>query len=390
MGKRHRMTRRDFLTRSGALGAGAMLTGSLGALEAVAAGPVPTTKLGKTGQTVSILGFGGGVDVTPKLLNAALAEGITYIDTAQGYGGGQSEKNIGDILERNGRRRDCFIVTKSGNHKVEPFASSLQGSLVSLRTDYVDLYFLHDLNDPNRLDDEMKAAVDRLKKEKKIRFFVFSSHGGGLVQALNRAAEVGFVDAIMLRYNFRKYDSDDLNRALDRCSKAKIGIVAMKTQGGAVESYKDRVDPFIKKGFNEKQAALKATWEDRRIHALVSAMTNVQQVQENAAAAREKKLGAAERRLLEQYAAATDHLYCRGCSHRCEALVDAPVRIADTLRYRMYYRYYGDRQRARQLFRELPSPARPIVGVDFSAAERACPYKVPIGDLMRDAAECLA
>jgi len=394
-GKKGRFTRRQFLTTSAALGAGALLPGSLTAEEAAKAVKVvkaamPTKILGKTGERVTALGFGSALNVTPPLLNIALAEGITFIDTAQGYGNGNSEKNIGAILAQNGRRKDCFIVTKSGDHSAEGLTSSLENdSLPRLQTDYVDLYYLHNLGSPDRLDDEMKQTAERLKREKKIRFFGFSSHHDNMVPTLNKAAEVGFVDAIMFKYNFRDYDDAELNKAMDRCAEAGIGLVAMKTQGGAV-SFQDRVDPFTEKGFNKHQACLKAVWADDRIHCIVSAMKNLSQLKENAEAARRPSMGLLERQLLDEYAAETSHLYCRGCAHNCEGCVNAPLQIADTLRYRMYSENYGDRETARRLFSELPARARNIAGVDFSAAEAACPYNVPIGALMRDAAAKLA
>lgn len=390
--KKGRFTRRQFLTTSAALGAGALLPGSLTAEEVAKAvkAAMPTKILGKTGARVTALGFGSALNVTPPLLNIALAEGVTYIDTAQGYGNGNSEKNIGSILERNGRRKDCFIVTKSEDHSVEGFASSLvNDSLPRLRTDHVDLYYLHNLGSPDRLDDEMKQTTERLKKEKKIRFFGFSSHHDNMVPTLNKAAEVGFVDAIMFKYNFRDYDDAELNKAMDKCAQAGIGLVAMKTQGGAV-SFQNRVDPFTEKGFNKHQACLKAVWADDRIHCIVSAMKNLSQLKQNAQAARRPSMGLLERQLLDEYAAETSHLYCRGCAHNCEGCVDAPLQIADTLRYRMYGENYGDRQEARRLFSQLPTRARAIAGVDFTAAEAACPYNVPIGALMRDAAAKLA
>ncbi len=390
MDKKSRITRRDFLSTSAAAGAGAVLATTLPMGAADAARTLPKTTLGKTGEKVSILGFGGALSITPQLLNAALAEGVTYLDTAQGYGNGKSESSIGRILEKNGRRNDCFIVTKCTNHGTAPFASTLDESLDRLKTNHVDLYYLHNLGDPDRLDDEMKATAEGLKKSKKIRFFGFSSHHDNMVPTLNRAAEVGFVDVIMLKYNFRSYDDKELNLALDRCTKAGIGLVAMKTQGGAEESFQGRVEPFMEKGFNQHQAALKAVWKDDRIHNIVSAMKNLKQLRQNAAAGREKTLGAAEGEALLRYAARTDHLYCRGCAHICESRVDAPLRIADTLRYRMYHNNYGDVAQARELFRELPREARGLAGVDFASAEAACPHGLAIGSMMREAAEKLA
>ena len=92
-----------------------------------------------------------------------------------------------------------------------------------------------------------------------------------------------------------------------------------------------------------------------------------------------------ERAGLQEYAAATSHLYCRGCSHICEQHVNADTAVADILRFRMYHDDYGKRRDARRFFQELPTPRKQISDVDFAAAETACPYDLAIGDMMRDA-----
>mgnify|MGYP003333978679 CR=1 FL=1 len=387
--KDKKLTRREFIAASGAIGAGAVLASAVGRAEAAEDKPMPKRVLGKTGVEIPILTMGTALPVTPPLLNAALAEGISYIDTAQSYVGGKSEKMVGTILQKSGRRDECFIVTKSTDHDPESFVSNLDGSLESLRMDSVDLYFLHNLGNPDRLDDEMMKTAESLKKSGKIRFFGFSSHHGNMVATLERAAEVGFVDAVMFKYNFRDYDNAALNKAIDKMHKANIGLIAMKTQGGAV-SFADSVDKFKAKGFNPHQAALKAVWADERIAGAVSAMKNIKQVKENAAAARNSAMGFEERQMLREYAAETDHLYCRGCSERCEVALAAPLQIAETLRYRMYYENYGERRRGRELFAQLPAEAKQIEGVDFSAAEAACPHNLPIGQLMNEAVQKLA
>lgn len=384
-----KLTRREFIAATGAVGAGAVLASAVGPVAAAEEKVMPTRTFGKTGVKIPILTMGTSFPVTPPLLNAALTEGIKYIDTAQSYVGGKSEKMVGTILEKNGRRDECFIVTKSEEHEPAAFASKLDGSLESLRTDRVDLYFMHNLGNPDRLDKELMQAVEQLKKAGKIRFFGFSSHHGNMVATLEKAAEVGFVDAIMFKYNFRDYNNDVLNKAIDKCHKANIGLIAMKTQGGAV-SFSDSVDKFKAKGFNQYQATLKAVWADERISGAVSAMKNIKQVKENAEAARNSAMGFEERELLREYAAETDHLYCRGCSEHCEVAMAVPLQIADTLRYRMYYEHYGERRRGKELFAQLPVEAKKLDGVDFSTAEAACPHKLPIGQLMHEAVEKLA
>ena len=393
-------TRREFLAATAAVSASTLVPA--GALAATSA-KVPTKVLGKTGQKVSILGLGGAVDITPQLMHATLGEGVTYIDSAQGYGGGNSERNLGAYFEKSGRRDECFLVTKSGDHSAAGFVRTLEeDSLPRLKTDHVDLYFLHNLGDPERLDDEIKTTAERLKKEGKIRFFGFSSHHPRMVDVMNRAAEVGFVDVIMFVYNFRTHADEELRRAIDRCHEAGIGLVSMKTQAGNVswKMYTDRsapadstqaiLEPFTSQGFSRHQAALKFAWADERIDSSVSHMVNIEMLRENAAAAKRPSMGRLEGAQLREYATATDHLWCRGCGHICEGCVSAPVAIADTLRYRMYHEQYGERELARRLYAELPAAARDLALVDLDVAEAACPHQLPVAELMRDAARRLA
>jgi len=209
-----------------------------------------------------------------------------------------------------------------------------------------------------------------------------------MIETMNKAAEVGFVDVIMFKYNFWDYDNAELNKAIDKCAKANIGLIAMKTQGGAA-TVPEKVDAFKAKGFNPYQAALKAVWADDRIHAICSEMTNIKQVRENTTAAREKDMGSIEKRRLEEYASANSHLYCRGCGHICESKVSGDINIADTLRYRLYHTGYGKPEDARRLFAQLPANARNFGGVDFSGAEKACPHRLPIGKMMNEALQIL-
>lgn len=387
MSERSELSRRDFLAQTAALGAGALLTiGAPGVLQAQRT--VPTVKLGKTGAVVPKLSFGSAFNLTPQLVRVALNEGLTYIDTAEGYNNGNSERSVGEMLAKLDKRKDCFIVTKTGRHNPAGLSERLQGSLERLQTDYVDAYYLHNLGNTDMLNDEMKSAADKLKKEGKIKYFGFSSHHRNMIETLEKAAEVGFVDIIMFKYNFWDYDNDALNKAIDKCAKANIALVAMKTQGGAA-TVAGKVDQFKSKGFNPYQAALKAVWEDDRIHAICSEMTNLKQVRENTAAARDKTMGALERQQLEEYANANSHLYCRGCGNLCESQVNGDINIADTLRYRLYHTGYGKPEDARRLFAELPTSARNIAQVDFSAAEKACPHRLPIGKMMNEAVQML-
>ncbi len=361
-------------------------------------GKVPTGVLGKTGVTVPILSHGGGYELNNVMVARAFDLGINYFDVADCYLNGQSEAILGKVLEKQGKRKEAFVVTKNHPKQFKDLLVMVDQRLTSLRTDYLDLYFMHQLGDaeyPKECVDwpkskELKEVVEALKKQKKIKFFGFSCHAGILPQALEAAAEGGFVDAIMLRYNFREVNSDALNRAIDKAKQANIGLIAMKTQGGRV-SFQEKADAFKEKGFNQAQSTLKAVWADGRMDTIVSNMPSLQIVQENAMAALQKEISQTERQMLDDYAKATNHLVCHGCDHLCSSQVNSPVRIGDTLRYLMYHDNYEEYSRAKDLFGKLPLEAREaIFTTDFKMAEAACPYNLEIGKMMHKAAHKLA
>ncbi|KAF0250525.1 MAG: aldo/keto reductase [bacterium] len=361
-------------------------------------GKVPTGVLGKTGVTVPIISHGGGYELNNVMVARAFDLGINYFDVADCYLNGQSEVILGKVLEKQGKRKDAFIVTKNHPKQFKDLLVMVDQRLTSLRTDYLDLYFMHQLGDaeyPKECVDwpkskELKEVVETLKKQKKIKFFGFSCHAGILPQAMEAAAEGGFVDAIMLRYNFREVNSDALNRAIDKAKQANIGLIAMKTQGGRV-SFQEKADSFKEKGFNQAQSTLKAVWADGRMDTIVSNMPSLQIVQENAIAALQKEISQTERQMLDDYAKATNHLVCHGCDHLCSSQVNSPVRIGDTLRYLMYHDNYEEYSRAKDLFGKLPLEAREaIFTTDFKMAEAACPHNLEIGKMLHKAAHKLA
>jgi predicted aldo/keto reductase-like oxidoreductase len=392
--KKHAISRRKIL--SGATtGGGLVLASSLGVGPSrVEAAPlqVPRRVLGKTGEKIPVLLMGGSVPMDPRF-DPKLAEGfkygVNYFDAADCYGGGGVERSIGAFHTRANLRSKIWITSKSDEHDPKGFEETFRGSLERLQTDYVDMYYLHGLNDPSKINDDLKVVVDRLKKEKKMRFFGFSCHGGKVAELLEVAAKTPWIDSVMFRYNFRQYGNTELNKAIDNAHKAKVGLIAMKTQGSAV-SFEPEWKKFEGK-WNKYQAVIKAVIADERITAAISDMDNLDKLHENVAAALDKtKLTQAETESLYQYAAATRHLACDGCDHLCGAAVDAPVQIGNTLRYLMYHDVYGRKEVARDLFRALPAEARNFAHLDFRAAAAACPHGLDIDGYLKRAAHVLA
>ncbi len=354
---------------------------------------VPRRILGKTGETIPILLMGGSMKFDPNFdprFAECLRFGVNYFDMADCYAGGTSETALGSFLERTGRRNKVWITTKSDAHDPAGFEKTTLRSLERLKTNQIDLMFLHGLKDPNALNPEIAAMADKLKKEGKIRFFGFSCHDGTVAELLQKAAGLPWIDAIMFKYNFRSYGDKELNQAMDACAKANIGLIAMKTQGSAV-SFQEKVKQFEGSKFTKHQAVLKAVWADDRISAAVSQMDTLEKLKENVAAALDRRsLDTADFRALEHYATATCNLYCAGCDHICGQALPSWIHVGTTLRYLMYHDSYGDQHEARRLFGELPSDARDFAAIDFSQAEALCPNKVAIGHHMRRAGQVLA
>ncbi|OGL18826.1 MAG: hypothetical protein A3K12_04280 [Candidatus Rokubacteria bacterium RIFCSPLOWO2_12_FULL_71_19] len=429
------------LAGAGALGLGA--PGRALAQAGSAASEMPTAVFGRTGERIPKLVFGTSFPLTLPLLKRAVDLGVTYFDLADCYVGGRSERVAGDFLQRTGLRKRIWITTKSDAHDPDGFERTLQGSLGRIQVDQVDLLFLHNLEDGAYLSPALKSRVEKLKRDGKIRFFGFSTHASTVVETMTLAARLGWVDAIMFKYNFRSYGDRPLNDAIDACKKANIGLIAMKTQGshysfaqrvppfqakgftrhqavlkavwqdsridaivsckkanigliamktqGSHYSFAQRVPPFQAKGFTRHQAVLKAVWQDSRIDAIVSEMTNFDQLEQNVAAALDRtRPGALEIDSLRRHAEATEHLYCHGCEQHCAPALARPVRVADTLRLLMYHDEYGEPERARRLFTAIPPAERALGEVDFAPASRACPHCLDVAALMDRARRVLA
>jgi hypothetical protein len=404
--KEKNVSRRDFVKTLGVVSVGSLVgTGqALAQSNAPAATTptpikvvkVPTRPFGRTGVPVSMLALGGIFDIVSNqlVLKQALDWGVTYWDTAAGYNGGKSEGGIGMYLEKNPQaRRDIFLVTKyDGGGMIQ----ALNQSLEKLKTDYIDMYFLHGLNNTSKLDDDTKAWVAKAKADKKIRFFGFSTHSN-MESCLQEAAKLGWIDGIMLKYDFRLMQTDAMKAAMDAATKAGIGLTAMKTQNKSPIATETEADlklggHFIQRGFTQQQAKLKVVWENPQIASICSQMPNMTVLQSNIAAALDKtSLTAADHAALREYAEATRSRHCAGCAQFCETAPGHQAPVGDVMRALMYHRSYGDPELARTVFRQLPEAVqRGLAGFDYAAAERACPHGLPIAQWMREAGELFA
>jgi len=195
-------------------------------------------QLGKTGLELSVLGFGGfhlveiEASEAAHLLGAYLDAGGNYLETAASYGNGISETKVGRAVSH--RRGDFLLATKSTQRARDGFAAELDQSLSNLRTDHVDVIFIHALQ--TRVEAEqvlapggaLEAAAEA-KKSGKARFIAVSFHGrpdAGLY-ALERFP----FDVVMTGFNyFDRFNYPSVEGTLlPGCQEKGVGVLAMKS-----------------------------------------------------------------------------------------------------------------------------------------------------------------
>jgi predicted aldo/keto reductase-like oxidoreductase len=393
MTRQNTFSRRDFLIAASAATVGSLIEpfDNWAAVRSES-DQMPTRPFGNTGIDVPILSFGGSVNLPQLMLRHAFKWGVTYWDTAHSYMGGNSEKRIGKYLMKYPQdRNQIFLVTKSYAWNADGMEADLNQSLERMKTDYVDLFLVHGVTGIAELNDTQKTWAEKKKVQEKFRLFGFSTHQN-MEACMLGAAKLGWIDAIMMSYNFRLMQMDDMKRAVDTCANAGIGLVAMKTQGGGSlksisETEPDLVDKLLKKGFTSAQAKLKAVWENPNIASICSEMPNMRILMENVSAALNRtRLSSGDQKRLQRYAHETRRDYCKGCAHICETAVDGEVPISDIMRFMMYWKSYGNRSRAEQYFNQISvKRLTEIAALDYSAAERNCPQQMAIGHIIRTA-----
>ena len=244
------MRRRRFLELGASAGAG--IASGLGC--GVRAAEAPRIRrlvpLGRTGLEVSDISFGSSRLRDPALVRHAFERGVTCFDTAESYRFGAAEEAIGEALS--GVRDRVVIASKTkarAGHTRRQMMRALESSLERLRTDYVDIYYNHAVNDVSRMENpEWREFTELAKRQGKIRFRGMSGHGSRLVECLDYALDRELVDVVLVAYNFAQdpdfYDlvrntlhyvdlQPELPRALEKARSQGVGVVAMKTLMGA-------------------------------------------------------------------------------------------------------------------------------------------------------------
>jgi aryl-alcohol dehydrogenase-like predicted oxidoreductase len=357
---------------------------------------LPQRKLGKTGRDVCTLSLGGMMAaLSPQYLDMAWSMGVRYFDTADCYLHKKSETIIAQWLAKYPqRRKELFLVSKdhpTGGPK--QLLTMIDTRLKQCGTDYLDLFFIHGIGTRDYgasslewpKSTEFKQVCETLKKSGKCKYVGFSCHDGQAAQYLQAAADGGFIDAIMVAYSPLLAPTDAMQRSLDACHKAGIGLIAMKTMRAHSEMPK-RLPEFDKLGLTTRQALLQAVLSDGRISAVCSMIENVQQMTENVGAMRSYKepLKIAQIELLREVAQDCRPTMCPNCDGRCKEASGRRLALNDIARYVNYYEKDGNEE-ARDYFLELATELRDAHGADLAAAREACLCKLDFANIMRKA-----
>ncbi len=399
------MRRRDFLKLSSAAAAGVAPASLLGFAQGGGRNVIRrSVPLGNTGIEVSDIAFGGSRLSDPELVRQAFERGVTYFDTAESYRGGSSEQALGQALSA--VRSQVIIASKTrarADEDRDEMMRALEGSLKRLRTDYVDIYYNHAVNDLARLqNDEWLEFTDRAKRDGKIRLRGVSGHGSRLVECINYSLEHNLADVILVAFNFSQDAGFEdqvrqffhyvalqtgLEPVLDKAKSAGVGIAAMKILLGAKLN---EIRPREPLQTTFAQAALKWALASSKIDVAVISMTELELIDEYLGASGATQVSAADIEVLAQYLQMHSSTQCRQGCGICAQSCPVQVEISDVLRARMYAVDYGDRQMAATTYSALEHDASSCIACRDQPCMAACPNGLPIASLTQKTAHLLA
>jgi len=362
--------------------------------------------LGRTGLQMTSLGFGCMTTSDSSVIERAADFGINLFDTARAYHNGNNERMVGAALKK--VRPNVMISSKSQGRTKEALLKDLETSLQALGTDYLDIWYLHNLNEPAELTDDLLEAQRIAKQSGKIRFAGVSTHFN-MDKMLAHIAKLGQTDVVLTTYNFAMRSVDlgqnanpdaprtDMTQAIRTARKAGLGIVAMKTMAGGFSRVMrgDRLYGADSEALSKRLgregvpvAAIKWALQNEAVDAAIVCMTSHEQFDENIHAMAEPYTEKEEKLLTTQLAGISSK-YCRMCGH-CSGVCEKGVPVPDVLRFLTYAEGYGQFALAREKFLEMPPPVRDIRCSDCSSCSFRCAYGVTVRDRMIQAQDTLA
>ena len=326
--------------------------------------------LGKTGLKISRMGFGGipiqrtDAESTVDLMRWLSDRGVNYIDTARGYT--VSEEYLGQALE--GIREKFVIATKSMARTKEAMAADIDISLKNLRTDYIDLYQIHNAT-PADVEKVIApgGALEALQEAKaagKIGHIGITAHSA---KTFELALEMDWVETIMFPYNIVETQGEEL---IAKCAEKNIGFIAMKPlAGGAIE---------------DATLALRFLCANENVTVVIPGMAEIKEAEQNLAAV-ENTAPLTQGELASMDAVRKDlgtH-FCRRCNY-C-APCTAGISIPAVFLMEGYLSRYGLADWAKMRYAGMEKTASDCI--ECGVCETRCPYQLPIREMMKSVAQ---
>ena len=326
--------------------------------------------LGKTGLKISRLGFGGipiqkiDAEGTKKLIGELLQAGVNFIDTARGYT--VSEEYLGFALE--GVRDNFVLATKSMARTKEAMEKDIDISLKTLRTDYIDLYQMHnpgakDLETVTAPGGALEALVEA-KENGKIGHIGVTLHS---LELFEKVIDLPWVETVMFPYNIVETQAEKL---IAECAKKNIGFICMKPlAGGAIE---------------DGVTALRFVLANPDVTVAIPGMADTAEIFNNVAASSNLSPLTSEEQ--EKIAKIRDSLgtnFCRRCNY-C-APCTAGINISAVFLFEGYYSRYDLKDWAKARYSLLEKTASDCIAC--GVCEERCPYNLPIRNMLKKSAE---
>ncbi len=394
---RHKMKRREFIGKAafGMVAAGL----STPLVKKVVASQEQQPKiiyrtLGRTGLRIPIVSFGVMNSDSPDLIQRSLDMGINHLDTAHVYLRGNSERVIGEVLERSGSRDKVYVATKMALNRDEdkgdfvlkgsegaPGATEenlfkqLETSLERLRTDYVDILYLHSCDSPQMVTYEpLMNAMVKVKKQGKARFIGTSIHTD-VANVIRATTDAEIYDVVLAAYNYVQEEKEEIKQAIAYAADKGVGIIAMKTQGG--RRLQQDSDAEI-----NNQAALKWVLNDENVCTTIPGMTTFEQLDINMGVMNDLTLTKQELRDLQIAASMRGTLFCQNC-RSCVPTCPNNVAVPSLMRAYMYAAGYGNFVQARTTIAELPEKKGLNVCRECSVCSASCRRGIDIGSRVK-------
>ena len=333
---------------------------------------------------------------TDELIAAAIDCGINYFDTAYIYPG--AEEALGKALEKAGKRNDVYIATKLPHYmcsKADDFSQVFAKQLERLRTEWVDYYMMHMLSNAEAWE-RLKSYgieqwIDSLRAKGTIRNLGFSFHGScdGFIDLLDAYSW----DFCMVQYNY--YDENDQASALGVRAAHERGIpvfVMEPLRGGMLADDLPDTAKNVFSGLNKERTpadwALRWLFDRQEVTMVLSGMSDITQLAENAAVADEALpgvMGETERAVYGEVIAALDktkNIPCTACGYcvPCPNGVDIPSCFSCYNTSRRFGRIKGIKQYVQVTGQWSPLRSDASQCVKCGICEKRCPQKIHISD----------